>query len=235
MQTESESFELIIILALVAVFILFQLRRTLGKKTGYDPMDDKLNSEKNKPNSRYNDQQGKEDDNVIPLRQDQEKPASIVNLGLPKSSPFYDIIEKINFMDSSFHLRAFYDGAEQAYRLILDSFWSKDKKNLRSMLSRQVFDQFEGAISNLEQQKLHHDNKIMDIEKIDLVEATLTGSMAEITLEFTSHMIMATRDSDDKIVEGNDKKTIKIKDIWTFCRDVKSIDPNWTLIATRTG
>jgi len=228
MQTESESLELIIILALVAVFILFQLRRTLGKKTGFDPSRDQPEAQK---------KQGEEDaeGNVFQIRPDAEQIAPVVNLGLNKSSPFYDIIEKINQCDHSFTLQSFFDGAEYAYGFILSAFWNGDKKNLRSMLSRQVFDQFDGVLKDAEQRNVHSDNKLMDIEKIDLVEASLSGSLAEITVEFTSHMIMVTRGGDDKIIEGNPDKTVQISDIWTFCRDVKSRDPNWTLVATRTS
>jgi len=241
MQTESESLELIIILALVAVFILFQLRRTLGKKTGYDPSKDQPEDSsypgQAKPKNGQNKNQNKSEneDNVYPLRPEEAQIAPAANLGLAKSSPFYGVIEKINQFDHDFNMRIFFDGAEYAYGLILNSFWAKDKKTLRSMLSRQVYDQFDGAIDLMEQKKLHHKNKLMDIEKIDLVEATLTGSLAEITVEFTSHMIMSTLNADDKIIEGNADRTIKISDIWTFCRDVKSADPNWTLVATRTG
>ncbi|MBL4612746.1 MAG: Tim44 domain-containing protein [Emcibacter sp.] len=237
MQTESESFDLIIILALVAVFIIFQLRRTLGKKTGYDPTKDRPKDQNNnarQQNDEQNDEQGAED-NVFQIRPDVEQDQPAMNLGLAKSSPHYDVIEKINRFDSSFTLRNFFDGAEYAYGLILNSFWSKDRKTLRSMLSRQVFEQFEGAIGQLEKQNLQSKNKLMDVEKIDLVEANLTGSLAEVTVEFTSHMIMSTLDSDNNLVEGSADKSVKISDIWTFCRDVKSADPNWTLVATRTS
>lgn len=229
MQNESESLELIIILALVAVFILFQLRRTLGKKTGFDPSKDQKDSSYH-PSSRQRDE-----DNVVPVGEDMEDPAPAVNLGLSRSSPFYSIIEQINRLDHSFNVRSFFDGAEYAYGLVLNAFWSHDRKTLRSMLSRQVFDQFDGVIGNLEKQKRRSENKLMDIEKIDLVDVNLTGSLAEVTVEFTSHMIMVTRDEDDKVVAGNVDKPVTISDIWTFCRDVKSADPNWTLVATRTG
>jgi len=236
MQTQSESFDLIIILALVAVFILFQLRRALGKKTGYDPSKDQK-SDKNSPPHHRSAQNS--DDNIVQIRPDAAPAVEAIppaaNLGLSKSSPFYDIVEKISYFDHSFNMLGFFDGAEYAYGLILNAFWSKDRKTLRSMLSRQVFDQFDGAIASLEQKKAHHKNKVMDIEKIDLVDVTLTGSLAEVTVEFTSHMIMATCDEDENIIEGNADRAIKVSDIWTFCRDVKSSDPNWTLVATRTG
>jgi len=235
MQTESEGLDLIIILALVAVFILFQLRRTLGKKTGFDPSNDSHKDGGAAPSQRAKTRLADDEDNVVQIRPDAEQATPVVNLGLNKSSPFYQTIEKINQLDSSFTVRSFFDGAEYAYGMVLNAFWDKDRKTLRSMLSRQVFDQFDGAIKQMDQQKHHSDNKLMDIEKIDLVEASLTGSLAEISVEFTSHMIMVTRDDDGNLVEGNEDKPIKVLDIWTFCRDVKSRDPNWTLVATRTA
>jgi len=236
MQTESDSFELIVILALVAVFILFQLRRTLGKKTGYDPSrDQKENSYHPEPAPEGKKEQDKKQDKVVRIRPDQTAPDVVVNLGLDKSSPFYAVVEKIYRFDHSFNLRSFFDGAEYAYGLVLKAFWDQDRKTLRSMLSRQVFDQFDSVITDMKNRKLHSENKLMDVEKIDLLNVSLTGSLAEITVEFTSHMIMATRDEAGKIVEGDDKKSVRILDIWTFCRDVKRADPNWTLVATRTG
>lgn len=235
METESESFELIIILALVAVFILLQLRRTLGKKTGYDPSKDNSKDPSEKPYYKEARDDRESEDNVVPIRPDEEVYQPVANLGLPKSSPFYEIVEKIHQFDHSFNMRSFFDGAEYAYGLVLEAFWSSDRKTLRSMLSRQVFDQFDGAINLSEQNKQHNENKLMDIEKIDLVDVNLSGSMAEVAVEITSHMIMATCDEDNNIIEGDRDRAIKVIDIWTFCRDVKSSDPNWTLVATRTG
>jgi len=239
MQTETESVELIVILALVAVFILFQLRRTLGKKTGYDPTKDQPKDKDAAYGDQNDDQRSQnnadDEDNVYPILPDAAQVEPAVNLGLSKSSPFYAVIEKIHQIDPSFNVLSFFDGAEYAYGLVLNSFWNKDRKTLRSMLSRQVYDQFSGAIDDMEKKKLRHENRLMDVEKIDLLDVTLTGSLAEVTVEFTSHMIMSTRDADDRIIEGNADRAIKISDIWTFCRDVKSTDPNWTLVATRTG
>jgi len=237
MQTESEGLELIIILALVAGFILFQLRRTLGKKTGYDPSEDEEgNPYQPSPKARDKgrDQENRED-NVVPMRPDRDAARPAANLGLSKSSPFYSIVEKIHRLDPSFTLRNFFDGAEYAYGLILNAFWDGDRKTLRSMLSREVYDQFDGAIAKMEKRKLTPQNKLMDIEKIDLVDATISGSLAEVTVEFTSHMVMSTRDAEGVVVDGDGDKPVKVTDVWTFCRDVKSADPNWTLVATRTA
>jgi len=230
---------LLIILALIAVFILLQLRRTLGKKTGYENPEEKTDiydrhahkgKAAEKPDARFD-----EGDNVISLHPDQDEETQKINLGISSSSPFYGAIEAINSYDRSFTLRSFIDGAEQAYGIILTSFWKGDKKTLRSMLSKDVFEQFSSSIDQLEEKKLHWDNMLKDVEIIELENANMTGSMAELTLKFTSHMTLSTKDEEDKIVEGDATHRVQVTDIWTFCRDVRSSDPNWTLVATRNA
>tara|TARA_B100001939_G_scaffold342104_1_gene352706 strand:- start:2395 stop:3099 length:705 start_codon:yes stop_codon:yes gene_type:complete len=234
MENGSDNFELII-LALVAAFIILQLRRVLGRKTGYDGSDEK---------DRKTYGRGmQEKDNVVPMRRDPLDPygkkenshAEENPLGVKRDSPFYETLSKIREYDRNFSLHSFLDGAEMAYGMILQAFWSGDKTTLRNMLSKDVYGQFVRVLEDMQQKGLHFDNVLRDVEKIDLKEATLTGSVAELTLEFTSHMVLATKDSEGRIIEGDVTEPVRVVDIWTFCRDVKRSDPNWTLVATRNG
>ncbi|MDP6773755.1 MAG: TIM44-like domain-containing protein [Rhodospirillales bacterium] len=36
------------------------------------------------------------------------------------------------------------------------------------------------------------------------------------------------------MVEGDPNAIVEVTDFWTFSRDPKSRDPNWTLVATRS-
>ncbi|MBI2977938.1 MAG: TIM44-like domain-containing protein, partial [Rhodospirillales bacterium] len=36
------------------------------------------------------------------------------------------------------------------------------------------------------------------------------------------------------VVDGNPNAVIEVTDFWTFARDSKSRDPNWTLVATNS-
>ena len=238
MNNDSDNLFLII-MAFVAGFIILQLRRTLGRKDGYDGKDEK--SQDNPYNGQKPETKAA-DDNVVPLRGGQspqkEEPEYVdegKDIGVAKSSPFYAALDKIRSFDHSFTLPIFIDGAEYAYGMILTAFWSGDTKTLRTFLSRDVFGQFETAIKDMKDQGQEFQNILNDIEKIDLEDASIDGTMAELTLRFKSHMTIAIKDDDGKIIDGDPEKIVPVIDIWTFCRDVKRGDPNWTLVSTRNA
>ena len=232
MDSGSDNIELII-LAVIAAFIIFQLRKVLGSRSGYDGSDEE-------DRGTFERRQDKED-NVVPIRRDQprgedtetqEAPPSI---GVKKDSPFYDVLCQIRDIDRSFTVDIFLDGAEYAYGMILEAFWTGNKSDLRNMLNKDVFSQFDKVVDDMKASNHHFENKLMDVERIDLEDVSLTGSMAEITVKYTSHMILCTKDEENRIISGDVTEPVRVTDIWTFCRDVKSSDPNWTLVATRNG
>lgn len=230
MNNESDSLFLIII-AFIAGFIILQLRRTLGRKEGYDGKDEKPSK------SAFEGQ--KPDDNVVhinpsktPKEEVEKPPVDTKDLGIARSVPFYSAIEKINGFDNSFTVPIFIDGAEYVYGMILNAFWQGDLKTLRTFLNREVFSQFEDAIKNMKEEGQTFHNELKDIEKIEIEDASIEGSMAEITVRYKSHMTIAIKDEDDNIIDGEPDKIVPVIDIWTFCRDVKRGDPNWTLVST---
>jgi len=235
MDSNSDSL-FIIIMAFVAGFIILQLRRTLGRRDGYDGKDEKNHD------TQYRDktpETKKNDDNVVPLHSGQDQQHKEPDqsddgkdIGVAKSSPFYAVLDKISGYDRNFTLPIFIDGAEYAYGMILTAFWSGDTKTLRSFLSRDVFGQFETAIKDMKDHGQEFQNTLNDIEIIDLEDASIEGTMAELTLRFKSHMTIAIKDEEGTLIDGDADKIVPVIDIWTFCRDVKRGDPNWTLVST---
>jgi predicted lipid-binding transport protein (Tim44 family) len=55
-----------------------------------------------------------------------------------------------------------------------------------------------------------------------------------ITVKLVSDQINVTRDGDGKVVEGDPSAVTSVTDIWTFSRNTRARDPNWTLVATRS-
>ncbi len=226
----------IIVIALVAGFIILQLRRTLGRRDGYDGKDEKTGDHHLR--ERDSDAKGYKD-NVISIKGEdksksefQERIEDGKEIGISKSSPHYETLEKIRQYDRSFTLPDFIDGAEYAYGMILNAYWEGDLKTLRNYLSRDVHGQFEEAIADMKEKGHSFKNTIEDVEKIEIEDASIQGSMAEITLRYTSHMTIVVKDSDDNIVSGDAEHPVPVVDIWTFCRDVRRGDPNWTLVST---
>ncbi len=226
----------IIVMALVACFIILQLRRTLGRKDGYDGKDEQ------RPDNHLRDSGSEANsfgDNVIPLKggdgeksEFQERLDDGKDIGLSKSSPHYVALEKIRNFDRNFTLPDFIDGAEYAYGMILNAYWDGDVKTLRNYLSRDVHSQFEVAIQDMKENGQFFENRIEDVEKIELEDASIHGSMAELTLRYSGHMTIVVKDQEGNIISGDPDNPVPVIDIWTFCRDVKRGDPNWTLVST---
>lgn len=215
-------FELVL-LAMVAGFILLRLRSELGKKTGNEPLPPAARPAPHTGRGRVIEGEAVDapsDAQVIDMQAD---PA--VRKG----------VQDIRRADPSFDLGTFMQGAKGAYQMILEAFWAGDRDTLRDFLDDQVFAQFEGAISAREQNKLHMENRLLELSSADLVGAQLHGRTAELTLHFKAEIIAVTRDEAGKVVEGDTSDAVQMNDKWTFARDTASRDPNWTLVATRAG
>lgn len=235
MNNDSESLSLIII-AFVAGFIILQLRRTLGRRDGYDGKDEDRNKN---PFQEDRSKNTPEADNIVPIRdgintdtREEKVVSKTADIGVSPSSPHYGALEKINDFDRSFTLPSFFDGAEYAYGMILNAFWTGDIKTLKQFLSKDVCMEFDNAIKAMKEEGRVFENNLADVEKIELVDASIDGSMAELTVRFNSHMTIVIKDHDGNIIDGDAENVAPIIDIWTFCRDVKRKDPNWILVST---
>ena len=62
----------------------------------------------------------------------------------------------------------------------------------------------------------------------------MDGAHALVTIKFVSEQVNLTRDSEDRVINGDPNEISEITDIWTFSRDTKSSDPNWRLVETRS-
>ena len=52
---------------------------------------------------------------------------------------------------------------------------------------------------------------------------------ALVVLSFDSEQVQITKDKKGIIVDGDSNQILSIKENWTFSKNLKSKDPNWTL------
>jgi predicted lipid-binding transport protein (Tim44 family) len=62
----------------------------------------------------------------------------------------------------------------------------------------------------------------------------MQGSMARVTVRFSSEQVNVVRDAGGQAIEGDPASAEEVIDIWTFERDTQSSDPNWALVETST-
>ena len=70
---------------------------------------------------------------------------------------------------------------------------------------------------------------------MDLLEARMQNRVAFVTAKFVSEQVNVTRNREGEVIEGDPVRVVTITDIWTFARDIRSRDPNWSLVATRSS
>jgi len=238
----SEAFDLtnLFFLAL-AVVIFLRLRSVLGRRTGnerkpYDPYT--------APDSAETAGGSREDDKVVNLpgtQSEKRRGAEAAQKAptwedyAPKGSALSKAFTKIFQADSSFDPGRFLEGAKVAYEMIVTAFAQGDKRALGNLLGAEVYEGFESAIEERSREGQTMQSNFVGIEKADIIEASLKGKNANITVKFISELVSATFDAQGKLIDGDPKKVREVTDIWTFMRDVSSRDPNWKLVATEAA
>ena len=98
-----------------------------------------------------------------------------------------------------------------------------------------MFENFNSVIDSRNQSGQIQETTLVGIEDAEIVEADLRGRTAEITVKFVSEMINVTKDTAGAVVGGDPSRAASVVDFWTFGRNTRSGDPNWSLIATRSS
>jgi predicted lipid-binding transport protein (Tim44 family) len=216
----------IIIFAMLAGYLVFQLRRVLGRRTGHEE-ERRANPFKRQPEAEAE----AENDNVIALADHEvkESPAE-ENAGI---DPEMDGLTQLKHADPSFDDREFLRGAKGAFEWIVAAFARGDRAQLESLLSPSLFESFDEAIGQREQANETLETTISSMKSATIDGVVFEGSLVSITVEFITDQVKVTRDAQGDVVEGDPSKIETLRDIWVFGRDFRSSDPNWQLAATR--
>lgn len=222
----------------VAVVILLRLRNVLGTRTGHERRYDPYSATEPTDKARR-----RADGKVIPLPG--SKPADEIytaDAAAPGEPVWKDVaeegsalakgLEKVARADRSFDVRDFLEGAKMAYEMIVTAFARGDRKALKPLLSRDVYEGFATAIAERERANETLETQLVGIDKAEIMAATVQGRRASITIKFLSQMITIKRNADGAVIEGDERGIRDITDVWTFERDVTARDPNWRLVAT---
>jgi predicted lipid-binding transport protein (Tim44 family) len=232
----------IIFLAL-AVFVIWRLRSVLGQKTGQEkpPFN---------PFSRREPRQGPtlaprtaESDNVVRLPGAATAPAAAaVELAPDRwkgvtepGTPVAAGLDEIARAEPGFDVQVFVEGAKAAYEMIVTAFAQGDRKSLKNLLSRDVYEGFERAIVERERRGEKAETTFVSIDKADIVGVEVRNRVAQVTVRFLSKLITATRDAQGNVVDGSPDTVVDVTDVWTFARTLGTRDPNWQLVATEAG
>ena len=231
-----------LIFAAVAVIVVWKLWSVLGSRTGTErPPSNPF--AKAPPKAGMATDAAAMGSNVIRLPG--AAPAPVAQPGqtaeerwkgfAQQGSPVWAGLDAIAAADPSFAVQPFVKGAKIAYETVVAAFAAGDRKELRALVAKDVFDGFNAAIAERESRGEKSETTFVSIDDAVIEEAQVRGGQAQITLRFAVKLIHATRAKDGSVVEGSPEKVNDLADVWTFVRPVSSRDPNWQVSATEAA
>ena len=222
----------------LAIVILFRLRSVLGTRTG--------NERPPLPRRGPEGASRNADDTVVQMRprpvearsdEDVERQARRLAAEIEQyahgDEQLAAGLKAIAEADPGFGPKSFLEGAKAAYEMIVVAFAQGDRKTLKNLLDKDVYDGFERTIAEREAAGQTVDFTFVGLPKIEISEAEIDKRNALVTIRFHAEVVSATLDKDGSLIEGSTEQVNTIADEWTFARNPKSRDPNWKLIATR--
>ena len=211
----------IFFLAMLAGFIGLRLYHVLGRRTGHEnPVGERIRA----PLA----------DAARPSERSQPDPEPLAPLEIPAdvAAEVRPGLEAIHRQDHGFSPESFLTGARAAYQTVLESFWDGDERTLRNLVSDEMLQSFRAAIQAREHAGERLENRLVYVDRAQIIGASIAGLMAEITVRFQAEILSVTRDAEGRIIAGDAEHSVEARDLWTFSRHVASEDPAWLLIAT---
>lgn len=207
-----------ILLMMVAAFLALRLYTVLGKRTGHEqplprPAEERVGAN---PLVRT----------VDATPEVREAAPRVIDTGAESG------MRGIIAAEPGFDVSQFLDGAQSAYRMVLEAFWRGDRPALRELVTDDVFASFDEAIRARDEAGHTLENRLVSIEHAKVVDATLTGRDARILVRFDADIAAVTRDADGQVIGGSTDDAVVTNDVWTFARTLRSGDPNWKLADT---
>lgn len=189
-----------IIFAALAAVVLFQLYSVLGRRVGRQPEDAAAQS--------------------VPLPNGPVPPTPALEGDLGGSG-----IAAMRARDPSFDPAQFLGGAKVAYETIVRAFATGDRNGLKPLLATAVLDSFETAMVQREAEGRTETVEFLHPPRADLESLTVSGDDATAEVRFLAEYRSRSHGPEGEAVD--DRRTAEL---WTFLRNLKSRDPNWTLI-----
>ena len=127
----------------------------------------------------------------------------------------------------------FIKGAEAAYEMIITSFAKGDKKTLKPLLNKEIYQNFSDEIDHRKKENLKSELTFVGVKSAEIKNFEKKDNIYIFTVNFVSEIITCKKDKNNKVIEGNPDIIKTVKDVWKFSKNMWSSNPNWYLVETQ--
>ena len=127
----------------------------------------------------------------------------------------------------------FIKGAKAAYEMIITSFAKGDKKTLKPLLNKEIYQNFSDEIDHRKKENLKSELTFVGVKHTEIKNFEKKDNNYTFTVNFVSEIITCKKDKNNKVIEGNPDIIKTVKDVWKFSKNMWSSNPNWYLVETQ--
>ncbi|KAH7723893.1 Protein T09B4.9 [Aphelenchoides avenae] len=138
-----------------------------------------------------------------------------------KINPNFDKVEWLRFCE------------KEIIPNILEAFIRGDLEVLEDWCHEKAF----GVLSQLvkEYQKVGFstkDSRIIDVSKVEMASGKMTDQGPVLVITFQVFMINVVKNSEGKVIQGDENKPVRLHHVWVMCRDMEEYNPAmaWKLL-----
>ena len=96
--------------------------------------------------------------------------------------------------------KQFLKGAEVAYEQIIISFAKGDKKSLKPLLEKEMFDRFSEVIDERRNKQLKSETTFIGLKSVKILEFKKIENIYKVTVNFVSEIITCVKDKNNQII-----------------------------------
>jgi len=127
----------------------------------------------------------------------------------------------------------FIKGAKIAYEMIITSFAKGDKKALKPLLNKEIYQNFSDEIDHRKKENSKSELTFVGVKSAEIKNFEKNNNIYIFTVNFVSEIITCKKDKNNKVVEGSPDIIKTVKDVWKFSKNMWSSNPNWYLVETQ--
>ena len=125
--------------------------------------------------------------------------------------------------------KEFLKGAEIAYENIITSFAIGEKEKLKTLLTKEVYINFEQAINQREKENIKSELTFIGVKESGVEKYEKIKDEYVATVKIISEIVSVKKDKNGTVIDGNPDKIKTVTDYWKFSKSVSSKNPNWFL------
>jgi len=128
--------------------------------------------------------------------------------------------------------KQFLKGADIAYEQIITAFSKGDKKSLKNLLGKKMYEDFSEVIDERKKKEHNYETTFIGVKSSKVLEFKKIENIYKVTVNFVSEIITCVKDKNNKVIEGNPDVIKTVNDVWKFSKNMWSQDPTWYLVET---